>query len=521
MGHDTRKNVIYNIVFLTGIFLIFNMMVPGALFSPQIAEADGSGLYSIDKKSPKLYEINVDPFSPGFLSEVIATHTITLSGFPIKGGSGLAFHDGEMYALLKNPGGDRILVTIDTSTGDATFIGFTDIRIGTLASDGTTLVGISPEAFEAPSIYIIDPTDASTTFSCELPDDVTGNAMTFNSDDGKFYRAADTLFERINDFSVDPCNITLISSGFSETSSLVYLGFGFFLAQDTSFPINPDTNKSLNKILGIDGTIATIDSEFTPFHPSKGLVFVGPLSGPPPPDVSGEGTLTADHYLGYDAKIPKGEPKFLKFTVELSDQFETATYTVDKIDRLFNPVIKNGEGVLLDKDSHYVGYKINTPKDEPKFETVTNILVQNQFGVITVDVKKPKLLLVPSAKDHFTTPDSLVLPLNVNHFKCYNVKESMDTPKFEKLIVLVDDPNFGITQEFEVKKPKMLCTPVDKNGEGIVDEENHLMCYDIKKLEGDPKFEKLSVFTNNQFGPEELEVKKQKQLCVPSVKILL
>jgi len=66
----------------------------------------------------------------------------------------------------------------------------------------------------------------------------------------------------------------------------------------------------------------------------------------------------------------------------------------------------------------------------------------------------------------------------------------------------------------------MLCTPVDKNGEGIVDEENHLMCYDIKKLKDDPKFEKLSVFTNNQFGPEDLEVKKQKQLCVPSLKIL-
>ena len=62
----------------------------------------------------------------------------------------------------------------------------------------------------------------------------------------------------------------------------------------------------------------------------------------------------------------------------------------------------------------------------------------------------------------------------------------------------------------------MLCTPVDKDGEGIVDQENHLMCYDVKKLKGDPKFEKRNVFTNNQFGPDELKVEKQEELCVPS-----
>ncbi len=237
--------------------------------------------------------------------------------------------------------------------------------------------------------------------------------------------------------------------------------------------------------------------------------------------------LPADHYLGYDAKRPKDEPKFEKFTVELSDQFEMepTEYTVEKPDRLYNPVQKTHDGTttdITDFESHYVGYKIKTPKGDEKFEKRTDILVQNQFGEIIVDVKKPKLLLVPSAKDRFTPPDPLDLPLTVNHFKCYDVKESKDTPKFVKRIISVFDPNFDLPgdlpQDFEVKKPKMLCTPVDKDGEGIVDGENHLMCYDVKKLEDDPKFEKLSVFTNNQFGPEELEVKKQKELCLPSIK---
>jgi len=175
---------------------------------------------------------------------------------------------------------------------------------------------------------------------------------------------------------------------------------------------------------------------------------------------------------------------------------------------------------ISDEISHMVGYKIKTPKGDPKFEKVTNVLVENQFGEIIVDVKKPKLLLVPSTKDHFTVPDELN-PITINHFKCYDVKVSKDTPKFVKRMVTVYDPNFEITKDFEVKKPKHLCTPVDKNGEGIVDAENHLMCYDLKKMKGEPKFEKRNVFTNNQFGSDDLKVKKQHQLCVPSIKTLL
>ena len=241
------------------------------------------------------------------------------------------------------------------------------------------------------------------------------------------------------------------------------------------------------------------------------------------------GPISADHYLGYDAKRPKDEPKFEKFTVELSDQFEMepTEYTVEKPDRLYNPVQKTHDGTttdITDFESHYVGYKIKTPKGDPKFEKVTDVLVQNQFGDIIVDVKKPKLLLVPSAKSH--TDEFLdVLDNPVNHYKCYDVKVTKHTPKFKKLVVTLYDPNFEIKQEFEVKKPKHLCTPVQKTLEDgsvtpIEDPVNHLMCYDVKKLKDDPKFEKLSVFTNNQFGPEDLEVKKVNQLCLPSIKTL-
>jgi len=246
---------------------------------------------------------------------------------------------------------------------------------------------------------------------------------------------------------------------------------------------------------------------------------------PPPPS----GPTSADHYLGYKVKETKHTDKFEKITVILSDQFESdATYTVEKPERLYNPVDKNGEGIS-DEITHLLGYKIKAPKDTPKFEKITNVLVQNQFGDITVDVKKPKLLLVPSSKDLTSIPDPLN-PITVNHYKCYDAKETKGTPKFVKRLVTLSDPNFGESKVFEVKKPKLLCNPVEKqvaNADRTVETtpiqnpENHLMCYDLKKIKDQPKFKKTNVFTNNQFEPEDLEVKKEHQLCVPSIKILV
>ncbi len=67
--------------------------------------------------------------------------------------------------------------------------------------------------------------------------------------------------------------------------------------------------------------------------------------------------------------------------------------------------------------------------------------------------------------------------------------------------------------------------PVDKNGEGFVDEVTHLVCYELKNPAGgkgtgvEPK---VDVTVVNQFndvvGDQVMEVTKLKMLCVPSTK---
>jgi len=226
-----------------------------------------------------------------------------------------------------------------------------------------------------------------------------------------------------------------------------------------------------------------------------------------------------DHYLGYKVKETKDTPKFDKRDVDLTDQFGSGIFEVKKPERLYNPVDKNGEGIT-DLITHLVGYKIELEDDDDD-EVIASVLVTNQFGDIILDVEEEKFLLVPSAKDLNSPPSELGSTL-IDHYKCYEVEVTDDTPKFEKREIRVFDPNFDEDRTLEVKKPKLLCNPVDKNGEGIIDEENHLLCYDVKSAKDEPKHEKRkSVFTNNQFGPEQLDTKKVKELCVPSMKTLL
>lgn len=227
------------------------------------------------------------------------------------------------------------------------------------------------------------------------------------------------------------------------------------------------------------------------------------------------------HFLCYRVKITKGTPKFEKREVLLDDQFEEdKSFRVRRPETLCNPATKNAE-VPEDLDTHLVGYKIKRAKGQPKHERQFFIKVENQFPTIFVDTKKPDRLLVPSAKDLGSTPLAPEFDShNVDHFKCYKIKRTKNTPKFEPIEVTLDDQFDDTPKDFLVKKPTRLCTPVDKDGEGIKNLDLHLMCYQVRRAGGEPKHERLKgiIRVNNQFGPLQLDTRRAKELCVPSTK---
>ena len=227
----------------------------------------------------------------------------------------------------------------------------------------------------------------------------------------------------------------------------------------------------------------------------------------------------ADHFLCYKVKLSKGTPKFTRISgISLVDRFEEKDFDILKPRSLCTPANKNNEGVI-DEEIHLTGYKIKKSRGVSRSLRQSRVALRNQFGTTFVDTTKPDLLLVPSAKSlqgPIDQPDPA--SHGVDHFKCSKVKLSRGV-RFPMGIQVNVADQFG-NKRYGLKKPSRLCTPVDKNGEGINNPDAHLLCYKVKPARGEPKHSKvLGLHVNNQFGPERLDTIKEQELCVPSLRV--
>ena len=238
-----------------------------------------------------------------------------------------------------------------------------------------------------------------------------------------------------------------------------------------------------------------------------------------------------DNFLLFEAEVADGDgddDDEMIQVVSLSDLFDdpdlpddtvsSRQFVVEEVERLGNPADVNNEGIN-DDETHLAGYEIERYSDAPKHQRISGIVVTNDFDEITLDTKKPKLLLVPSLKDLTGPIDDADLPdpFPVDHFKCYKVKVTKDTPDFEPFQVSVLD-QFEQPALLDVLKPKLLCNPVQIDSTGVGNPDAHLLCYKVKRAKRQPKFKDVEGIhiNNNKFGPLQLEAEKEKELCVPS-----
>jgi len=130
------------------------------------------------------------------------------------------------------------------------------------------------------------------------------------------------------------------------------------------------------------------------------------------------------------------------------------------------------------------------------------------------DPTRNEMAFFLSAADSIPDPST-----NLDHYLSYKVKRT----EFEKLEVTLTD-QFESDVLFEVKKPKEIYNVADKNGEGIINPDTHLVGYEIKRAKTKPRQPKHVKQTNievvNQFGTIFVDTKKPDRLLVPSLKDL-
>ena len=225
-----------------------------------------------------------------------------------------------------------------------------------------------------------------------------------------------------------------------------------------------------------------------------------------------------DAFVCYKAKKSKGSTSFGGATgVALNDHFETNPLDLKKAASLCLPATLSGVPPA-DDSTHLESYKGKAPKTSPKHERRGSYRVVDQFAEYFMDTVKAESLMVPTTASSAAPPVAPdPLSHDVDHFKCYKVKK----PRGYTVPAAVQvDSSFNQPVDLELKKPKRLCLPVDKNGEGIKDSDAHLLCYQAKRVKGQAKFAKvIDTFTANQFGDEKLDAIKESLLCVPTVSV--
>ena len=236
-----------------------------------------------------------------------------------------------------------------------------------------------------------------------------------------------------------------------------------------------------------------------------------------------------DHFLCY-----KSFGSFLREEVNLFDQFDTdegINFDVLKPKMFCNPAIKPelDPDAMLESGPHYLSYKINEAHREPRHERKM-VEVQNQFGTMIVETFKPDRLMVPSGKslDLAVPPTIPAAGPKTNHYKCYTVKATGFQSPGE--VAVLDQFTDEDGKKLGIVRPTRLCNPVEKTrSDGTItliiedpnNELDHLMCYSVRAGAGERLHKKTKVLSDNQFGSEELVLKRELEFCVPTMKTLL
>jgi len=243
-----------------------------------------------------------------------------------------------------------------------------------------------------------------------------------------------------------------------------------------------------------------------------------PTPGPTP-------TLgSLDHFTCYTVAATKGSLKFPGIAnppgISLVDQFGSAQVAVRKLQKLLcAPTDKNGEDPTAPTHpEHLKLYQIKNPV-RPVLRTSIKIVDQFNPTGLFVNARGSSHLLAPAAKS-LTGPTPLPTPAAfvTDHFECYDIRVTRNTPKFVPQVGVSLGDQFG-TMTVDVKKPVSLCNPVDKQGEDPTAPSHidHLVCYKIKRTDTVKFVPIVGVFVEDQFGSETLDVKRPASLCIPAL----
>ena len=166
--------------------------------------------------------------------------------------------------------------------------------------------------------------------------------------------------------------------------------------------------------------------------------------------------------------------------------------------------------------NHFLCYSVSITRNTPKFSPFLGVNLLDQFGPLVMDVKKPVKLCAPADKNN----EDPTAPDDPDHLMGYMIVPHKNAAKFVK------QPNREVLNQFgtifvDVKLPASLLVPSAKSLSASPPAPtspavDHFECYKVSKARQSAKFvPQLRVPVKDQFGQLTLDVTKPTQLCAP------
>jgi hypothetical protein len=114
------------------------------------------------------------------------------------------------------------------------------------------------------------------------------------------------------------------------------------------------------------------------------------------------------------------------------------------------------------------------------------------------------------------SPCGAILDDCLDDFTCYSTRTVPGTPRFVQIpsVSVVDDLDAATVS---VTRQQHICPPTDKNLEGVIDPETHLISYAIRR-QSPRHLQRTNIVVTNQLGEIHLSTIKPELLLVPSAK---
>ncbi len=226
-----------------------------------------------------------------------------------------------------------------------------------------------------------------------------------------------------------------------------------------------------------------------------------------------------DAFTCYRARRAGGTAPFVPISgVSVEDEFWTRDVDVKRPGAICLPTsFQGGDPEAVAHDDWMLSYRVKTSSGGPSFGKQTHLEVVNALGTTWVDAKKPDMGMVPTAGEVGVPPAPAEAP-DPDYFSCYKVGKTRGTPKFVPVKGLTIEDAFGALT-IDVKKPMRLCNPANVNGlvPGAPGHATHLLCYRIRTSAETPRFPITpDVYTDNVLGTGMMDAVRISEVCLPS-----